>query len=278
MKIIDSHIHFWNPGLLHYEWIQGEPLLNRAFLPSDFRAVTEGLDVSGLVFVQADCRAEQGLDEVKWVSQLADEIPIRAIVAFAPLEQGSAVRPMLDALKAYPLVKGVRRLIQSEGAGFAAQPIFMEGVKALADYGYSFDICIRHHQLADVVKLVSNCPDMSFVLDHIGKPAVAARDIEAWGSNLQELAQHENVCCKLSGMVTEANHATWTISDLRPYAHTVLNAFGSRRVMFGSDWPVCTMASSYRKWVNTAQHLISYLSMDDQQRIFVDNAQDFYRL
>lgn len=278
MKIIDSHMHLWNPALLTYAWLESEPPLNRPFLPADFRTAVTNLEVESAVFVQADCLPEQGIDEVKWVSKIAGDVPVSGIVAFAPLEQGNAVRPTLEALKQYPLVKGIRRLIQSEGAGFATRHDFFEGVQALADYDFSFDLCIRHHQLADVIELVSRCPNVNFVLDHVGKPDIAHGEIARWGEEIQVLAQHENVACKLSGMVTEANLTAWTTDDLRPYVEHVLNAFGSHRVMFGSDWPVCTLAASYARWLETAQQFISHLPADEQECILYGNAKHFYRL
>lgn len=276
--MIDSHVHFWNPQNLRYPWLDGDSTLNRPFLPADFHAAADGLDVEGIVFVQADCLAEQGLDEVAWVTSLAAEVPIRGIVAFAPMEQGEQARDAVEALSDYPLVKGVRRLIQDEGPGFARQPAFIEGVQMLAGYGLSFDLCIRHHQLPDVIELVSRCPEVSFVLDHIGKPDIAGGALEPWKQHITTLAAHENVCCKLSGMVTEADTAHWTVDDLRRYADHVLEVFGTERVMFGGDWPVATLASTYRRWADTAQDLLADFSDDDRQRMLVENARRFYRL
>jgi len=278
MKLIDSHMHLWNPNLLTYAWLSDAPPLNRPFLPSDFRAAITDFEVESVVFVQADCLPEQGIEEVKWVSQIAADVPVSGIVAFASLEQGDAARPTLEALTAYPLVKGIRRLIQSESAGFSTQPDFIKGVQALVDYGFSFDLCIRHHQLPNVIKLVAQCPQVSFVLDHVGKPDIAHGEIARWREDIQALAQSPNVSCKLSGMITEANHANWTPDDLRPYVEHVLNTFSPQRIMFGSDWPVCTLAASYQRWLETAQQFVSYLPTDDQQRIFYSNAKRFYRL
>lgn len=278
MKLIDSHMHLWNPDLLTYSWLSDIPPLNRPFLPSDFRTAITSFEVESAVFVQADCLPQQGIEEVKWVSQIAADVPVSGIVAFAPLEHGDAARPTLQALTAYPLVKGIRRLIQSEPAGFSTQPDFIKGVQALVDYGFSFDLCIRHHQLPDVIKLVAQCPQVSFVLDHIGKPDIAHGEIDRWREDIQALAQYPNVSCKLSGMVTEANHANWTPDNLHPYVEHVLNTFITQRIMFGSDWPVCTLAAAYQRWLETVQQFVSHLSADDQRHIFYKNAQNFYRL
>lgn len=277
--IVDSHIHFWDPERLNYSWLQDLPPLNDAFLPSHLAEAATAIDLQKIVFVQADCLPEDTLAEVAWVSTLAQEEPrIQGIVAFAPLENGEVSVAHLEKLKAFPLVKGVRRLIQAEGQGFANRPEFIQGVKQLPQFGFSFDICIVHPQLPDTIELVSHCPDVAFVLDHFGKPAIADKRIEPWASQIRMLAQFPNVSCKLSGLVTEADHKNWKPADLRPYVEVVLDAFGSQRLMFGSDWPVSKLAAGYRQWVETAYTLLSDLSEEDKRRIFSENAKMFYRL
>ncbi len=274
MNIIDSHVHFWDTHRAGYDWLGGVPEINHPFIPADFRAASAGFDVRGIVFVEC---GGGGLEEVKWVTTLVNDVPVRGIVAYVPLEDEDA-RSELESLTAYTLVKGIRRNIQSEAAGFAAQENFIRGVRAVADYGFSFDICIYHHQLPDVLKLVDACPDVPFVLDHVGKPGIAAGEIDAWRAGITALAQYPNVSCKLSGMVTEADHAAWTPDGLRPYVEHVLESFGTHRLMFGSDWPVVTLASTYSRWLQTAQNFLSDLSTDEQEHIFYHNVRRFYRL
>ncbi|MCI0648791.1 MAG: amidohydrolase, partial [Chloroflexi bacterium] len=166
-RLIDSHIHFWQPELLRYEWLAGLPALNRPYLPADLAQAAAAVPLEKLVFVQADCVPADGLREVAWVSGLAEAEPrIQGIVAFAPLEQEGAAG-YLAQLGRYPLVKGVRRLIQDESPLFAARPDFVRGVQQVADFGadfdFSFDICIRHNQLAAVIELVRQCPAVRFV-------------------------------------------------------------------------------------------------------------------
>lgn len=278
-RYVDTHVHFWDPAALRYPWLQSVPAINRPFLPADLSEASAGLGLEQIVFVQADCAPDQAIDEAAWVTQLAkDEPRISGIVAAASLERGEAVRAQLEGLKQYPLVKGIRRLIQSEGLGFATQPNFVSGVQMVAEFGFSFDICIYHPQAADVVTLVAQCPNVAFVLDHIGKPDIRNGVMEPWAAHIRELASFPNVNCKLSGMVTEADHTAWTVADLRPYAEHVLSAFGADRVMFGSDWPVATLASSYRRWFETALSFLSELSADEQRKILRENAIRFYRL
>jgi L-fuconolactonase len=278
-RYVDTHVHFWDPTELRYDWLATVPAINRPFLPADLLDAASDLQLEKIVFVQADAAPEQAIDEAAWVSKLAvDEPRIAGIVADARLEWGEAARPQLEGLSTYPLVKGVRRLIQSEPLGFAVEDHFVRGVQILAQYGFSFDLCIYHPQLADVLTLVAQCPNISFVLDHIGKPDIRSGLMEPWKRQIAELASFPNVHCKLSGMVTEADHNAWQPADLRPYADHVLQSFGADRVMFGSDWPVATLASSYRRWFETALSFIAGLSADEQSKILRENAIHFYRL
>lgn len=279
IPIVDSHIHFWDPEQLNYSWLQEVPTLNRAFLPPQLAQAATAVNLQKIVFVQADCTPEDALAEVAWVSDLAQTEPrIQGIVAFAPLEDGVDCASYLEKLQAYPLVKGVRRLIQSEAPGFATQPEFIAGVQQLVSFGFSFDICIVHSQMAEAIALVEQCPEVSFVLDHFGKPAIADNQMEPWAAQVRTLAQFPHVSCKLSGLVTEADHNNWTDADLRPYIEVALDAFGSQRLMFGGDWPVSELATSYQQWVETADLLLSALSEENKNRIFFENAHAFYRL
>jgi L-fuconolactonase len=277
--IVDSHIQFWDPQNLPYPWLAEVPTLNRPFLPADLAGQAAAVPLEKIVFVQADCRPAHGFDEARWVSRLAETEPrIAAIVAFAPLEQGEAARAALRQLSTLPLVKGIRRLIQSEGPGFCRQPDFVRGVQLLPEFGFSFDICVFHYQLDEVLELVSQCPQVSFVLDHLGKPAVKAGLTEPWQTHLSRLADFPNVFCKLSGLVTEADVAHWTPEQLQPYINHVLTAFGPERVMYGGDWPVSLLAARYQGWLETALAATAGLSERERHRLFYQNAVDFYRL
>jgi len=228
-----------------------------------------------LVFVQADCQPEQGLDEARWVSDLAQrDSRLQGVVAFAPLEQ-ETVEAYLEKLQAYPLVKGVRRLIQSEGPGFCNHNRFVAGVRALALFGYTFDIYAFHNQLADVLRLVEWVPEVNFVLDHLGKPDVKSSDMERWRENITRLAQFDNVYCKLSGMITEVNSP----SVLQPYIDHVLASFGAERVMFGGDYPMVELApGGYVGWVQLALEALASRTDAERQHVFYNTAARFYRL
>ncbi|NJN96990.1 MAG: amidohydrolase family protein [Anaerolineales bacterium] len=277
--LVDSHIHFWHPNQLQYDWLAEVPAINRPFLPADLAEQAAGIDLQKIVFVQCDCITAHSLREVEWVTSLAgDEPRIQAIVAFAPLEKGAAASDHLETLSAYPLVKGVRRLIQSEGAGFCIQPDFVQGVQLLAGFGYSFDLCLLHHQLPDAIKLVEQCPQVSFVLDHLGKPAIKAGQLDPWRQDLKSLAAFPNVTCKISGAVTEADLAQWTPADLQPYLDHTIEVFGPDRVMYGGDWPVSLLATTYQTWLETLDAATAGLSAVEKEKLFYHNACAFYKL
>ena len=278
--IVDSHIHYWAPDHLRYDWLSSTPAINQPFLPETLQAESEGYDLQKIVFVEADAQDEQGIAEAQWVSDLAAmDQRIEGIVAFAPLEQGNSARYYLDRLAALPLVKGVRRLIQSEELGFSTQPNFVAGVQTLSQYGFSFDLCIYHPQLPDIIQLVEQCPDVSFVLDHIGKPDIAKGLLDPWREQIESLAAFDNVQCKISGLITEAEHTNWTPEDLQPYIEHIIASFGIERVMYGGDWPVSLLASSsWTQWVDVLSKTTDHLSADNRHKLFFENARQFYRL
>jgi L-fuconolactonase len=279
LSIIDSHVHFWNPEKIGYDWLAAVPAIGSAHFPDDLAQQASSLNLEGIVFVEAGCNSEQSLAEVDWITSLAEHEPrIQGIVAFAPLELGEAVREHLAALAERPLVKGIRRMIQSEAAGFSIQPTFVEGVKLLPEYGFSFDICTVHHQLGDVLTLVDQCPDVSFVADHISKPDIKAGLMEPWATQITELAAYPNVECKISGLATEADREAWTREDLKPYIDHVIGAFGIDRVMYGGDWPVSLLATTYTDWVEILAWATADLGAEAQEKLFSRNAQRFYRV
>ena len=279
-KLIDSHLHLWDRAKYRYAWLDGYPLLNRSYLAEDYQKATAGCDVVGGVFVQCDCAPEQSLAEAQWVASLAKKgLPIKGIVAHAPIELGNNVHSHLAELARIPLVCGIRRLLQGEKkAGFCLEPSFIAGVKKLAEFNFSFDICVRKDQLEEVVELVRACPKVSFVLDHFGNPDIKNKTMEPWRSQISALAKLRNVSCKLSGLITNADPLTWKPNDLAPFVDHVIASFGVHRVMFGGDWPVVILASEYRRWVETVHELLANLPAKDRQKILHDNAIKVYRL
>jgi predicted TIM-barrel fold metal-dependent hydrolase len=281
LPIIDAHVHLWNPDQFSMPWLEGVPALRRPFGLQEYQEQTRRLPIVGMVCVEVGVDPRQALREAHHVVELAREEPrLQAIVAAAPVEQGAAVGAHLEALIALsPLVKGVRRNIQDETEpDFCLRPAFVEGVRLLAEYGLSFDLCIRHWQLPAVVELVRRCPDTVFILDHLGKPDIKQHLLDPWQSDLRALAELPNVACKISGMVTEADPLSWLPTDLAPYIDVVLASFGEERVLFGSDWPVALLASSYQRWYQTLQALTAQLPVVARRKLWAENAQRLYRI
>jgi L-fuconolactonase len=278
--IVDSHVHLYDPAVLRIGWIAGNPVLEGPHLPADLDAARGSVEVAAMVFVEVGADPGQHLEEVRFVTELAAREPrIRAIVAAAPLERGAAIEPDLEQLAANPLVKGVRRLIQDEpDPEFCLQPRFVEGVRRLASFGLSFDLCVYHHQLSGALELVRRCPEIRFVLDHIGKPGIKAGLLEPWRGQIRALAALPNVVCKLSGVITEADHAAWTCDQLEPYIRHVVDCFGFERVLFGSDWPVSEQTHRYGKWVAIVDGALAGATPSERRRVFRDNAIAVYRL
>jgi len=279
--IVDSHVHLWDPGHFRMSWLDGNDNLDRAHGIAEYRSATEGMAVNAMVYLQVEVEPPYALLEARWAADRAREDPrLKGIVAWAPVEFGERVRAFLDALVAVdPRVRGVRRIVQSEpDPGFAVRPDFIRGVQALAEYDLSFDLCIHHPQAPAAVELVRRCPNVSFILDHIGKPNIREHVLDPWRGQIRELAALPNVICKVSGMVTEADHQHWSAEDLRPYVEHVLECFGEDRVAFGGDWPVVTEASTYRRWVETLDALTSGLSPAAKRKLWAENARRFYRI
>jgi L-fuconolactonase len=278
--IVDTHLHLWNPTYLRYPWLDSNALLNKPYLLDDYRAACGPVQVEQMVFLQCECVFAQLMDVANWVTSLAQSDPrIRGIVPWAPLEKGDAARSDLVQLAANPLVKGIRRIIQFEpDQEFCLRPDFVKGVQALPDFGLHFEICISHGQMANTIKLVQQCPNVQFILDHIGKPDIKNHLYEPWQQELKILAGFPNVWCKMSGLVTEADHQRWTKEDLKPYIDHVLECFGFGRTMYGGDWPVAYQATEYPRWVETLEWAIGGCSETELKQLFHDTAVAFYRL
>ncbi len=276
--IIDAHLHLWDPQRLPIDWVVGDPVLNRAYTLADFDAHTTGLPVVGAVYVQVGVAPAYALVEAREIAAL-DATRVQGIVAYAPLEDGVRARSYLDALADVPRVCGVRRIIQDDGdSQICLAPDFVAGVALLAERDWVFDLCIRAPQLPAATELVRRLPQVRFVLDHIGKPAIRNGDLDPWRADLRALAALPNVVCKISGVATEADLHSWTHADLAPYIAHAIESFGPERVLFGGDWPVALLATEYRRWVETLDLLIGELSSTARVAFWADNARRVYRL
>jgi L-fuconolactonase len=279
--LIDAHVHLWDPAHFRIPWLDGDDLLHQRYTLPEYHAHTKGIPIEAFVYVEVGVNPAYALLEARWVAERAEEDPrLQGIVAAAPLEDGEQVSAYLDALvKIDPRIKGVRRIVQGEpDPAFCLRPGFVRGTQLLASYGLSCDICINYRQLASTIKLVQQCPDTAFMLDHIAKPDIKAGMTEPWRQQMRELASYPNVFCKVSGLVTEADPQSWQADTLAPYVEHVLAAFGEDRVAFGGDWPVVLHASSYKRWVETLDQLTASLSHEVRRKLWVENARRFYRL
>jgi L-fuconolactonase len=283
LTFVDSHVHFWDNARIPHPWLVGAPDIAGPHTPTEFVSEAAPRLPQPIVFVEAGAAPSQGLAEVRWVEDLAARGPrqlaIGGIVAYAAVDQGGEAESALDALRARPLMRGVRQLIQDEAdPRFCLRKAFVAGVQSVGARGLSFDLCARAPQLGAVTELVRLCPDTSFVLDHAGKPDVRGGLLDPWRAHIAELARLPNVVCKLSGLVTEADPAGWTVAQLRPYVEHLFATFGPDRLMFGSDWPVVKLAASYQRWLDTVLELIPPLPTAQQQELLCGTARRVYRL
>ena len=277
--IVDAHVHFWDPATLHYPWLDALPSLHHSFLPADYSAAVGELPVVRCVLVEGNCLGAESIREVGFFERLAGSDPrIAGIVAFVDLTAPVTLAAMLECLTGRSRVKGIRQNIQGQPRGFALQRAFVQGVREVGARRWPFDLCITHDQMGEAIALVEECPDTQFVLDHCGKPAIRTGGRESWRRELARLAAHENVCCKMSGLLTEADLPSWREEDLLPYAMDTVDCFGIDRILYGSDWPVLTLAGDYASWFDFTAHLTESWSEHERRQFYAQNAARVYRL
>jgi len=273
---IDAHQHFWRYTPQEYGWIS-EPLatLRRDFLPSDLRPLLTRHRIDACLAVQA----RQSLEETRWLLELAREHAwIAGVVGWIDLRAADA-GDQIARFTADPRLVGLRHIAQDEpDDGFLLRDDFCRGIAHLARHDVAYDILVYARQLPAAIGLARRFPGQAFVLDHLGKPGVRRREREPWGALMRELAELPNVACKLSGLVTEADWERWKPGDLAPYLNTALEAFGVERVMFGSDWPVCTLAASYERWLAQLEGWSCMLTPAERAALFGGTAARIYRL
>lgn len=269
---IDAHQHFWNYDPPEYTWIS-EPVLKKDFGPQALRAEMTRVGVGAAIPVQA----RSSLKETDWLLDLADRDDfIPGVVGWLPVDD-AALPSLLERYASKPKLRGIRTGVQ---LGEQAERLrrFEDGLRLLSRAGLSFDLLISEGQLPGTIKLVDRFPELTFVINHMAKPRIRERVISPWRENIREAAKRPNLYCKLSGLVNAADYRTWTDQDLRPYIDIALAAFGPKRLMFGSDWPVCLVAASYERWFNTAQLAIAALSSDERDWVNGRTAAMAYRL
>jgi L-fuconolactonase len=272
---IDAHHHLWKYSAAEYGWITPEQrVIRRDFLPEDLEPLMHHFGIEGTVAVQA----RQTLEETTWLLGLAEMHPlIRGVVGWVPLTDGAGVKRSLEQFAGNRRLRGVRHLVQDEqDPRYILRKDFNEGVSALREFGLRFDILIFERHLPAAIEFVDRHPNQTFILDHVAKPRIKDKIISPWDRNMRELAKRQNVYCKLSGMVTEADPQRWTPADLQPYIDVALAAFGPRRLMYGSDWPVMLLACDYARWYGTVTNAIVKLSKAEQDRIMGGTAAEAY--
>lgn len=272
---IDAHHHFWRYTHEEYDWI-GEDMraIRRDFLPADLEVELRTTGIEGVVSVQT----RQSLEETEALLALARGAAfVRGVVGWAPLAAPDA-EAHLDRFRDEPLLRGVRHVVQGEPDGFLSGEALGRGIDLLASRGLVYDILVYERQLGEAVAFVDRHPRQIFVLDHIAKPRIRDRAVEPWAQQIRRLAERPHVFCKVSGMVTEADFVSWREEHLRPYWEVVLGAFGPRRLMFGSDWPVCLVACGYARWHDLVRLWAAGLSAEEQAELFGGTACRAYGL
>ncbi|HUI42500.1 MAG TPA: amidohydrolase [Terriglobia bacterium] len=289
LRIVDTHQHLWDLDLCSYAWIEaqpapsslaaGRPGLRRSFRMPDYLEAVAGLGVEKTVHLEADVDEPYMLAETRHALALAADPnnPLSGVVACGRPEHDD-FKEYLDQIAGHRALKGIRRVLHTMPDEVGQGRTFKDNVRSLAGYDLSFDICVLARQLPIALRLVEYCPEVNFVLDHCGVPQVKEKILDPWRADIRRLAALPNVCCKVSGIVAYADPERWTPADLRPYVEHVIDCFGWRRVMFGSDWPVCTLSASFRQWVDALSSITDGARPADRAGLFHDNAVRVYRL
>lgn len=272
---IDSHQHFWKFDPVRHAWI--DPSMQniaKDFLPEDLKPLLETNLMDGCIAVQAD----QSETETEFLLKLAEENSfIKGVVGWVDLS-AEDLSKRLEVFSKNPLFKGVRHVLQAEKEGFMLKDQFLRGISELKNFNLTYDILIYPNQLEEARVLIEKNPDQPFVLDHLAKPYIKQQKIKNWASDIKELAKYKNVYCKLSGMVTEADWNHWQFENFKKYLSVAFDTFGSDRLMFGSDWPVCLLAGSYEHVVKIIDLFIENLEQEEKNNIMGGNACNFYNL
>ncbi|KUO15144.1 amidohydrolase family protein [Streptomyces dysideae] len=282
--LVDAHHHVWDLGIRPQPWLDepGHEPIRRTFATADLRPVATrtlaGRRLERTVLVQC----VTSVDETREFLALADSDPlIGAVVGWADLTS-PAIGDVLDALRAGPggtHLRAVRHLVQGESdAAWLQQPSVERGLRAVGERGLGYDLLIRSHQFPQAIRLAERLPNLPLVLDHAGKPPIARQDLDHWERGVRRLAAHPQVRCKVSGLVTEADHEKWTVDDIRPVWDVLLAAFGPDRLMFGSDWPVCVLAGGWNRWAAGVEELLADCSPAEAEAVLAGTATTFYRL
>ena len=273
--MIDSHQHFWKYDSTRHSWISDEmKVIRRDFLPEDLEPLLQQRGMDGSVVVQVD----QTEDETLTLLAMANQHDfIKGVVGWIDLRNAN-LESRLEYFSSLKKLRGFRHIVQGEKPGFLLQPAFIGGVRKLAQYNFTYDLLVYHHQLEEALAFVKQLPETRIVIDHIAKPSIATQDIVPWEAHMKAMARFPNVYCKVSGMVTEATWPGWKYQDFVPYLDVVSEAFGPDRLMYGSDWPVCLVAANYDQQFSIIQKYLEAFSSTEKKKVLGENAKRFYNL
>lgn len=273
--IIDSHVHFWKYDKKRDSWMTNDmKTLRQDYLPEHLTQTLKRNGVDGVVAVQAD---QSELETHFYVEMAKTHNFIKGVVGWVDLRNEN-VEERLHYFSQYPYIKGWRHIAQSEPDNFLLNADFQRGIAALQPYNFTYDILIYHHQLKPALELVTKFPEQKFVIDHCAKPDIKHKMIDEWKVMMQDMAQHPNVFCKLSGLFTEAAWKQWSAGDFYPFLDVVFKAFGTNRLMFGSDWPVMLLSGIYVQWKSLLEKYMENFTEEERAKVFGENAVQFYNL
>ena len=278
--MIDTHLHLWNPAKLRYPWLGGFPPLNREFALEEYRAASNG-EIPASVFVECASGPDSYFEEARWALDFASDPSSRIAGVVASVWPEREDFPgLLLALSRHPKLKGLRRVLHTEPDALSQSSLFRKNVASLAEHHLTFDLCVLERQLPVAIELVDACSGTQFVLDHCGVPDIGADSPGFWNDQIRELAKRPNVACKVSGLLLYAGESQRTAPGILPWFALVVEAFGWDRILWGGDWPVCTLAVSLAEWVAVTHGLLDLVSATPaQRREFLDgNATAIYRL
>lgn len=279
MRIVDTHLHLWDLERLPYSWTGGIACLARSFGVEEYRVQIAGTGISKSIFMECDVDDPHSLAEAQWAQEIAERDPLVAGIVASCRPERTDFAEQLEGLLALSKVRGVRRVLHTQADGLSETALFRENLSRLARHGLSFDLCALARQLPVAIELVKACPEVSFLIDHCGVPDVKGGVFEPWRGCLRELAELENVvACKVSGIVAYADAGSWTVDTLRPWFEQVVERFGWDRLVWGGDWPVCTLSATLPRWVEASRSLMEAASETERAKLFYLNAERIYRV
>ena len=276
---VDTHLHVIDKSVLHYPWLGGAPALDSDFSYADYAREARRAGISRTFHMEVDVRPDEIEAETANVERLAGQpasLIVGAIAACRPEEDGFAA--YLDGLKAHPLVRGLRRVLHVMPDELSEGALFRENIRRLSGAGLTFDLCVLPHQIPKAIAVVDQAPDVQFILDHCGVPDIAGGSDHPWRGHIADIARRPNVVAKISGVIAYADPSTWTVETLRPYVEHTIACFGWNRVVWGSDWPVCTLGGGLSAWVAATHALASGASNEEREKLYSANAARLWRL